>query len=192
MRYFKVSGGRIQPRFKEFETDLLVEFFGQVRTLLIERGADVGQSTVFAEDPADDAALFAQLDAEAQPIPPPSDEVLARLLPSGRRDETARAGESAIEFRRFTEPDLRAGKINDANRAETVLRGRDAMSVDDAETLLRAINDVRLSLGARLDVEESTPYPEQIRTEQDQALAIYFWTGAVQEELVAAVSRVID
>jgi len=190
--HFSIDGTRIGVHLDPHEIELLSGLIGQVRALLIERGAEVGDSDVFAvDDAADEAAMLSALERSLSPVQPPTDEVLARLLPSGRRDHAERAGASAIEFRRLTESDLRRAKIADADRALAILGAGEAgatMDTDDADALLRAINDVRLSLGARLKVEESTPYPRRIRDERDQALAIYFWTGGVQEELVTVLA----
>lgn len=187
MRHFRVRRGQIVMSFKPFEADLLIEFFGQVRALLLERAAEVGQSSAYAEDPGDDTALLAALESSMRPVPPPTDAVLARLLPSGRRDVAPSSGESAVEFRRFTESDLRERKVQDATTAENLMRDEQAISLDEAQALLRALNDVRLSLGTRLEVDEDTPYPRKITTDRDQALAIYFWIGGVQEQLLDAL-----
>lgn len=192
--HFSVDGDRIGVHVDEHEAELLSGLIGQVRALLIERGSEVGDSSVFAaDDGADETAMLSALEHSLTPLPPPTDEVLARLLPSGRRDNADRAGASAIEFRRLTENDLRRSKITDADRALAVLDAGDSVHTiapDDAQAVLRALNDVRLSLGARLEVTEDTPYPRRIRNEHDQALAIYFWTGSVQEELVTVLGAV--
>lgn len=190
MRHFTVRGDRIAVSFQDVEREILTGFFGQVRAILHERAAETGQSGSYAESGDDAESLLASLEQQSRPLPPPDDPAIARLLPSGRRDDTPMAGESAIEFRRLTEHDLRTGKLRDADRAEQLIEDDGEMGLDDATALLRAINDVRLSLGARLQVEEDTPYPRKIRTEQDQALAIYFWTGGVQEELLEAIYEV--
>lgn len=190
MPYFTVRGSQITASFHDVEREILTGFFGQVRAILHERAAETGQSGVYAETGDDAESLFASLEQQTRPLPPPEDPAIARLLPSGRRDDAPMAGESAIEFRRLTEQDLRAAKIHDSDVAERLVEDGAAMGLDDATALLRAINDVRLSLGARLEVDEDTPYPRKIRNEQDQALAIYFWTGGVQEELLDAITRV--
>lgn len=190
MRHFTVESDRIAVSFQDVEREILTGFFGQVRAILHERAAETGHSGEYAAPADDQEALFASLESQSQPLPPPDDPAIARLLPSGRRDDGHAAGESAIEFRRLTEHDLRSTKIRDAERAEALIDSGGELDLDDASALLRAINDVRLSLGARLEVEEDTPYPRKIRTEQDQALAIYFWTGGVQEELLEALLEI--
>ena len=196
MGHFSIDGDRIGVHVEPLEVELLSGLVGQVRAVLIERGSEVGDSNVFAaDDGADEAAMRAAREHSMTPLPPPTDAVRARLLPSGRMDASERAGASAIEFRRLTESDLRRSKITDADRVLALLERGETdldMDLDEAQALLRAVNDVRLSLGARLGVEESTPYPREIRDEQDQALAIYFWAGSVQEELIEAISALDD
>lgn len=190
IQHFILRGDTLRMRLRDVERELLTGFFRQVRAILLERAAEVGQSGSFDETTGgDDAeALLAVLESQARPLPPPDDPAVARLLPSGRRDFTSQAGESAIEFRRLTEVDLRDAKLRDAQRATELVNADDVeLNLEDANVLLRAMNDVRLSLGARLDVQEETPYPHEVLTEQDQALAIYFWAGGMQEELLEAI-----
>lgn len=188
--HFWPDDDRLGVRIEPFETQLLSELIGQVRALLMERATEVGAGQPFAVELDDEEALIASLESALTPLPPPSDEVIARLLPGGRMDRSEHADASAAEFRRLTEDDLRRTKITDADKALEALgriESEPTMSLTEGEQLLRAINDVRLSLGARLNVEEDTAYPRKIRNEHDQALAVYFWTGGLQEELVEAV-----
>lgn len=120
----------------------------------------------------------------------PDDPVLARLLPDAYREDPRAAG----EFRRYTERDLRDGK---AAAARTVLDtlpeqgGRVTLSEDQAQTWLRALNDIRLALGVRLEVTEEV-HEELARMDPEDPrygpLTIYDWLTAVQESLVVALS----
>ncbi len=108
-----------------------------------------------AELTAAAAILLDLVEAPADPLFPPAaapeahtDPALARLFPAAYADEAA-----ADEFRRLSEGDLRAAKRRDAER----LRGTASESligVEDAESWLRAINDVRLVLAVRLGIED--------------------------------------
>lgn len=188
--HFWLDNDQIGLSIEPFEAKLLAELIGQVRALLMERAAEVGAGQSFAVELDDEEALIASLESALTPLPPPKDEVIARLLPGGRMDRSDRADASSAEFRRLTEDDLRRTKITDADKALLMLERIESdptMTLADGQGLLRAINDVRLSLGARLNVEEDTAYPRKIRNELDQALAIYFWAGGLQQELVDAV-----
>ena len=59
-----------------------------------------------------------------------------------------------------------------------------------ANDWLGAINDVRLALGVRLNVEENTPEELQLLKSDDPmhgVYAIYSWLGWLQESLLEAV-----
>ena len=123
------------------------------------------------------------------PDTPPDDPVLARLLPDAYRDDTEAAG----EFRRFTEQDLRSGK---AAAARTVLDtlpeegGKVELSEQDAQVWLRALNDVRLALGVRLEITEDTAQRSQDLDPADPRSAylwVYDWLTYLQETLVRAL-----
>lgn len=80
----------------------------------------------------------------------PEDPALRRLLPDAYGDD-----ESAAEFRRLMDGELRRTKTVALERVlATATDRRIALSVEDAEMWLQALNDVRLVLGVRLDVQE--------------------------------------
>jgi hypothetical protein len=90
--------------------------------------------------------------------------------------------------------DLMGGELLDGRRAalqlvtETVDRER--LSAEEAETWLRALNDLRLVLGTRLDVQEDT-FAEELDQNDPRApaLAVYAYLSWIQEQLVEALSR---
>ena len=121
----------------------------------------------------------------------PADPVLARLLPDAYQDDP----ESAGEFRKYTESSLREAK---KYFAQTLLEtlpakgGRVKLNADQARDWLRALNDVRLMFGVRLEVTED--FEDQLASldPEDPRLAafeVYGWLGAVQESLVRAIAR---
>ena len=163
----------------------------------------VGQVEELVADPADPGAaaggpggqdsplagLEALLGSTGGPAAPPDDPVLARLLPDAYRDDTEAAG----EFRRFTEQELRSGKVA---AAQTVLDtlpeegGRIELTEPDAQAWLRALNDVRLVLGVRLEITEDTAPRSQDLDPADPRSAylwIYDWLTYLQETLVRAL-----
>ncbi|TDC68318.1 DUF2017 domain-containing protein [Actinomadura sp. GC306] len=119
----------------------------------------------------------------------PDDPVLARLFPDAYQDD----GEAAGEFRRYTEMGLRDGK---REAAETVLGslsepGQDVLLDEkQAQAWLRALNDVRLALGTRLDISEEW-YEEagalDPRDPRAPLFAAYDWLTVLQESLVRAL-----
>ncbi|MEU8932636.1 DUF2017 domain-containing protein [Streptomyces sp. NPDC048409] len=159
-----------------------------------------------AEDAPDDplAELFAEGPSEA-----PTDPVLRRLfpdaysdperLPGSAREAEERAAHSA-EFRRYTENDLRAGK---RESALAVIRSLDALAPvgeggavlelapQESRQWLGALNDLRLAIGARLDItdEDDTDLLYQLPDEDARKPMVmaYLWLGGLQETLVATL-----
>jgi hypothetical protein len=143
---------------------------------------------------ADD--VFAELEKQfSQPDEPDPelsmDPVVARLLPDAYRDDPEKAG----EFRKYTESSLREAK---KYFAQTLLEtlpptgGKVRLSGDQARDWLRALNDIRLMFGVRLEVTED--FEDQLaaldpKDPRAAAFEVYGWLGAVQESLVRALGR---
>ncbi|MZD07847.1 DUF2017 family protein [Streptomyces sp. SID5785] len=146
---------------------------------------------------------LAELFAEG-PSEPPTDAVLRRLLPDAYGGPGTSAQEDAdelrahsSEFRRFTENDLRAGKREDAL---AVIRSLDALSPagdggavlklapDESVRWMRALNDLRLAIGTRLEItdEEDTDLLYRLPDEDARKPMVmaYLWLGGLQETLV--------
>jgi hypothetical protein len=147
-----------------------------------------------AEAPADD--VFAELEKQfSQPDEPDPelsmDPVVARLLPDAYRDDPEKAG----EFRKYTESSLREAK---KYFAQTLLEtlppqgGKVRLTGDQARDWLRALNDMRLMFGVRLEVTEDFEGQLAALDPKDPraaAFEVYGWLGAVQESLVRALAR---
>jgi len=166
-------------------------------TVLTDAGpADAKPSGPVPSDAGEPADLFDDLEkmfnATSAPAPErPADPVLARLLPDAYNDDPEAAG----EFRKYTESSLREAK---KYFAQTLLEtlppagGRVKLTADQARDWLRALNDVRLMFGVRLEVTEE--FEEQLAglDPKDPRLAafeVYGWLGAVQESLVRAITH---
>ncbi|WP_248960482.1 DUF2017 domain-containing protein [Sphaerisporangium perillae] len=117
----------------------------------------------------------------------PSDPVLARLFPSAYADDD----EASAEFRRYTEATLREGKRADAETLlETAEQGKVELTPEQAQAWLRALNDVRLALGVRLEVTEEVHEELAEMTEDDPrypAYVTYDWLTYLQDTLVRAL-----
>ncbi|MFJ9945994.1 DUF2017 domain-containing protein [Streptomyces erythrochromogenes] len=156
-------------------------------------------------EPAEDADPLAALFAEG-PSEPPSDPALARLFPDayGSPDGTGDEGVDpaevtarAAEFRRYTENDLRARKREDAL---ALVRSLDVLTPagDGAAVLeltgelplrwLGGLNDLRLTLAARLDITEDDESAALFRLPDDDPrkpmVMAYLWLGGLQESLI--------
>jgi Domain of unknown function (DUF2017) len=148
-----------------------------------------------ADGPAASDDLFADLEKmfnETAALPPdiPTDPVLARLLPDAYQDDPEAAG----EFRKYTESSLREAKKYFAQALLETLpphHGRVRLTADQARDWLRALNDVRLMFGVRLEVTED--FEEQVASLDPEdprvaAFQVYGWLGEVQESLVRAIA----
>jgi hypothetical protein len=130
-------------------------------------------------------------ETSAPPPERPADPVLARLLPDAYNDDPEAAG----EFRKYTESSLREAK---KYFAQTMLEtlppdgGRVKLTADQARDWLRALNDVRLMFGVRLEVTEDLDEQLAALDPNDPritAFQVYGWLGEVQESLVRAIAR---
>jgi len=134
----------------------------------------------------DERSLLTGLVAELRALldGAPGDPSLRRLFPPAYDEEN---DERAYR-------DLMGDELLDGRRAalqlvaETV--DRDRLSAEEADTWLRALNDLRLVLGTRLDVQEYT-FAEELRPDDPRApaLAVYAYLSWIQEQLVEALSR---
>ncbi len=163
--------------FAQSERDVLLNLIEQLIELLSER-VDHGH-----EDPL--AALVGITSHDS----PPEDEVLRRLLPNAYADEV-----QASEFRRYTESTLRGKKQAHAMSMRMYLKSADDGIVDldhdNANAWLGAINDVRLALGVRLNVQENTSDALELLSPDDPlrgVYAVYTWLGWLQESLLSAL-----
>ncbi|MFD8985437.1 DUF2017 domain-containing protein [Streptomyces sp. NPDC059564] len=155
-------------------------------------------------EPAADADPLAVLFASDGPTEPPSDPALARLFPdayggpsAGPADDPEELRKRSAEFRRFTENDLRTRKREDAL---AVVRSLDGLTpADDEAALLEltgeprlrwlgALNDLRLTIAARLDITEDDESAVLFRLPDDDPrkpmVMAYLWLGGLQETLI--------
>jgi Domain of unknown function (DUF2017) len=149
----------------------------------IERAADGGVLLLL---PPAERELLLQLRAELVTLlaTEPDDPSLKRLFPPAYDDKRA-----AAEYRRLMHDELLAGHHTALDVLETTA-DRERLSAEEAEAWLRALNDLRLVLGTRLDVREDT-FAEGLDLSDPRApeLAVYGYLSWLQEELVAALSR---
>lgn len=185
--YFEAAKGGAAIALDEVEISILRSLAVQLLELI---GPGPGGDE--AGDPL--AAVLAE-----GPSRPPTDPALARLFPDAYRDpekpdsEEVRAASS--EFRRYTENDLRARKRDDAL---CVVRSLDGLTpAGDGGAVLRldgeqarhwlgALNDLRLTIGTRLDVSEDGDelYRLADKDPRKPMVLAYLWLGGLQESLV--------
>ncbi|AWI29008.1 DUF2017 domain-containing protein [Streptomyces sp. ICN441] len=194
-----LPGGGAAVALDEVEISILRSLAVQLLELI-----GPGDEPAEGEDPL--AALFAE-----GPSEPPSDPALARLFPDayarpeaergadGAEDEELR--ELSAEFRRFTENELRARKRDDVL---AVVRSLDALTVtgeggavlkltaEDSLHWLGALNDLRLTIGTRLQVTDDDETGDLYRLPDSDPrkpmVMAYLWLGALQETLVETLT----
>jgi hypothetical protein len=114
----------------------------------------------------------------------PGDASLRRLFPPAYDDD---ADERA--YRELTGDSLLDGR-REALELLAQTAGRERLSAEEADAWLRALNDLRLVLGTRLDVQEDTFASEpNLNDPRGHALAVYGYLSWLQEQLVEALSR---
>ncbi|MEU6145193.1 DUF2017 domain-containing protein [Streptomyces sp. NPDC047081] len=150
---------------------------------------------------------LAELFAEG-PTEPPKDPVLRRLFPDAYSDPEGTPGPEeaeeqqahSAEFRRYTENDLRAGK---RENALAVIRCLDALtpaldggavlklSTEESRQWLGALNDLRLAIGSRLEIEDEDDTDLLYRLPDEDPrkpmVMAYLWLGGLQETLVTTL-----
>lgn len=127
------------------------------------------------------------------------DPAVERLFPDVYPEDP----DEAAEFRRLTEADLLAAKLD---QAKTVLSdlldaggddegGEIRLDESHADVWLRALTDVRLALGTRLGIEDDTDIEAEIdaavgrnpTSPRASQLSVYAYLSYLQESLVSAL-----
>ncbi len=178
----KVSGG--------FSLDLTIDEAHILINLVEQLLELLGEGDFFHHYDSSDP--FAQLMAMPDEIVAPEDPVLMRLLPNAYSDP-----EAASDFRRYTEPALRGNKqrtLRHMREELTVLVDEDRDGVIeelDAQIWLLGINDLRLALSVRLEIDASSFEKFELLPDTDHqkpVYAVYFWLGWLQENLLSALA----
>jgi hypothetical protein len=190
---FRATRRGVTCWFAPPQAGIIRTLVGQVAELLGSGEEATADEPTAGEDPLegswDSPEEFAAMLGLSTSTNAPEDPVLARLLPDGYRDDAEAAG----DFRRYTEQDLRSGKVATARTVLATLPedgGHIQLTADDAQAWLRAINDVRLALGVRLSITED--FQERMgQLEPDDPRSAYFWVydwlTYLQETLVRAL-----
>jgi hypothetical protein len=183
---FRSTSNGATARFAAAQAAIIRSLVGQIAEL-------VGDDMPAAQDadplPGSPDDLVAQLGL-SRSTELPDDPVLARLLPDAYRDDP----QASEEFRRYTEQDLRSGKVAAARTVLATLPpagGRVRLSEPEAQAWLRALNDVRLALSVRLEVtEEFDAEVAEIAADDPRSayVWVYQWLAYLQDSLIGALS----
>jgi hypothetical protein len=113
----------------------------------------------------------------------PDDPALRRLFPPGHSDP-----EDEAQYRSLVRNQLVAGRSHALDAVRASLRSK-KVGADEADAWLRALNDLRLVLGTRLDVTEDVDYEAlDLDEPRGRDLAVYAYLSWLQEQLVEALA----
>jgi hypothetical protein len=206
MAGFRATSGGATARFGAAQATIIRDLVGQIAELISDGGQGGSASAGQQAGPAGaGTAVGDQGWPDDGPVGPedlaammgltenaklPDDPVLARLLPDAYNEDPEASG----EFRRYTEQGLRSGKVTAARTVLATLPpggGRIRLSEAEAQAWLRALNDVRLALGVRLEVtDDFDERVEDIGPDDPRSayIEVYQWLAFLQETLVRALS----
>jgi hypothetical protein len=184
---WKRAGSGVQATLDRNEAAVLRGLVTQIDDMLRARAA---------EAPQDELAELTGI--RTGPTAAPEDPILSRLLPDFHRLDTAddeapsKADlDSAAALRSLHEPellDLKTGVAGVVLQTCPADGGKVKLTMEQAESWLSALNDVRLALGTALDVTEDMP--DDLPPEDPRAphLGVYQWLTWMQESLIHAVA----
>jgi hypothetical protein len=113
----------------------------------------------------------------------PDDPALRRLFPQAHDD-----AESEEQYRALVRDQLLGGRTKAIALVRDTL-GNETLGPDEADAWLRALNDLRLVLGTRLDVTEDLDYENlDLNEPRGRDLAVYGYLTWLQEQLVEALA----
>lgn len=188
MRTWKREGRgrsrRIYAVVEQHEAELLISMITSLTDLLTERESSA--------PPADELAAITGIRTGHRDAP--RDVTLGRLLPDFHRpdqDEEMSAdvvnGDLNAGLRSVNEPIIIDAKLAAAKVVlDTVPPGggRIALTDEEAQQWLTALNDVRLALGAMLGITEDTPAELPPDHPHAAHLDVYHWLTFMQDMLV--------
>ena len=134
-------GGKLTLKLDDAELGVLSQLFEQMAELLEHPESEAG---------ADPLAKMLNMSGSTQIS---EDPALARLFPDGYSDDE----HASADFRRFTEQDLRAQKLAALTTVRDSLidwTGKSSITAQQAQDWLKALNDLRLVLGTRLEITD--------------------------------------
>ena len=181
----------ITTSLSAYEVELLTSLVKQL-VELVSDGEPAGFET--RPEPSDAfEAIVADLQVNGDEPEMSEDPVLKRLFPTAYPEDPA----ASSDFRRFTERDLRAQKVAEAqvvlDRLETTDLGAHDLRIprDEAEAWLRTLTSVRLAVATRLGIDDAESAERLAELPEDDPrsflASVYDWLGFAQETMVNAL-----
>ena len=165
-------GGKLTLKLDDAELGVLSQLFEQMAELLEHPESEAG---------ADPLAKMLNMSGSTQIS---EDPALARLFPDGYSDDE----HASADFRRFTEQDLRAQKLAALNSVRDSLSGwigKSSITAQQAQDWLKAINDLRLVLGTRLEITDEV---ETDFEADEPGIHLYNYLTYLQGTLIEALT----
>ena len=134
-------GGKLTLELDAAELEVLSQLFDQMADLLEDPESELD---------SDPLAKLLNMSGSTQIS---EDPALARLFPDGYSDDE----HASADFRRFTEQDLKTQKVVALKTARESLKdwqGKSSITQQQALDWLKALNDLRLVLGTRLEITD--------------------------------------
>ncbi len=151
-----------------------------MRPAFSRRGGDV-----VARLSVEDKALLVQIpDLLATVGHSQNDSAVPVLYRKAYRDDP----EASADFQELVGSQLATDRAVDLEILMELTSTTSTITVDDAKSVLRVINAARLTLAARANAFEEGPGWETMIS-QDPALAAVAWLGALQSDLIEALSE---
>jgi hypothetical protein len=156
------------------------------------RSLAVEVTTLLAPDePASTDPLETLVGMSPGPTEPSDDPAVRRLLPDAYGDAAA-----AGEFRRLMDGELRRQKVAALEAVIAVVSDQVAAGVTttlsdaEAEEWLQALNDIRLTIGSRLDIQDDRTEARESLDPSDPRVPLrlaYDWLTSLQQLLIDAL-----
>jgi hypothetical protein len=191
MKKFHRRRGMIITQLSAYEVQLLASLIMQLIELVSDGEPEGFATTAKTDDPFEE--IVRDLEGEPEEPGPLEDPVLKRLFPDAYPDDPG----AAADFRRFTERNLKAMKVAEAQvvldrLATTELGTRDLkIPADEVESWLRTLTSVRLAVATRLGVKDAADADElAVLPGEDPRsfmVSVYDWLGFAQETLISAL-----
>lgn len=194
MKAFRRRRSGVTATFGPDEAALLHVLVADLLALLVTQDPRGGALSDGADGNVDPLVALTGMGADSARDPGrPDDPVLARLFPDAYRVDVDPAhAEAAADYRRFTAGDLHATKAAGLRLVQDTLPAAGGTVVLDDETAdawMTVLTDLRLALGARLEItEETVERPPRADDPRAPALEVFDFLGWLQETLVRAVA----
>lgn len=134
----------------------------------------------------DERALLAALPGQLRVLlETPEDPTLRRLTPPAYVNDR----ENEVEYRRLMGDDLLQSRLEALEVLESTAVESEELDEAQLTGWMRAINDLRLVIGTKLDVSEDDDLSSLSEDDPDIGLwAVYHYLGVLQEDVVQAMA----